>query len=301
MALGKNAKLQYCLLFLLFARHNPTLAIRPSLIALFYASNWVRAFRLADLHCLGHTWSLSVEEQFYLLWPPLLILILSSKLRRPSACWLVCGAAIASAAIRWFLYRAWGSTVDRLYNGLDTRADALLVGCLSGMLFSWGMIPKTRRAQAVIRAAGSVSALFLLGLGRFANWDDSFMHCGGYTFAALSAASVIITLLRASPEWLTRAMSSQVPVWTGHISYGLYLWHYPVFALISMTPIQETPLAVPAMFGLSFAAAVASFLVVERRFLEWKERLPGSGARDASPRSGRPASPDFWPRRVCSR
>src|SRR5262245_60440887 len=106
-------------------------------IVLFYAANWARALG-RDLPILGHTWSLSIEEQFYLLWPPIVVVLLRLGLTRRGLAAVALGGALLAAAARVALGLA-GASFQRLYNGLDTRADALLVGCFLGAVLVPGM------------------------------------------------------------------------------------------------------------------------------------------------------------------
>src|ERR1700732_2735956 len=102
-----------------------------SLGALFYIANWLRAFG-RDLGIIGHLWSLSIEEQFYFFWPITLAFLLSRKLSANQILLIIALAVTFVNLDRVYLYQGLQS-FNRIYNGLDSRADALLVGCALGV------------------------------------------------------------------------------------------------------------------------------------------------------------------------
>ena len=128
------------------------------IVAGCYIANWPNVHQTL-MPTLGHTWSLSVEEQFYLLWPILLYSMLRLRLSRRIVLLLVCTGVLISALHRralFDLHKASGSEsaiTFRLYVGSDTRADVLLIGCLVGLLVSWDMMPRSRRFVAWIKIA----------------------------------------------------------------------------------------------------------------------------------------------------
>jgi peptidoglycan/LPS O-acetylase OafA/YrhL len=98
------------------------------LIVVCYATNWARALDFYPMGHISHTWSLSMEDQFYILWPIMLLCLLRFVKSRRSVVSIICFLALLSWALRVFLARN-GASTPRLQVGLDTRADALLVGC----------------------------------------------------------------------------------------------------------------------------------------------------------------------------
>jgi peptidoglycan/LPS O-acetylase OafA/YrhL len=234
-----------------------------------------------------------VEEQFYLLWPALLCLLLYLKMPRRHILILVIGAIFASAMLRLGLnnqHRFLGGTripIMRLYAGLDTRADSLLAGCLAGLVASWNWLPTSRRFIARIKAA-SVFAVCVLSFCLFKrDLCSSQYYDGLFTVVALMAAILIIRLLVA-PSRIGAAILESAPlVLVGRISYGLYLFHAPVIACFDEDSLGWGHLATTSLaFVLSVAAALLSFFLVERPFLRLKDRL---GAPAAVPA---PSTPD---------
>ncbi|MGH9962342.1 MAG: acyltransferase family protein, partial [Pyrinomonadaceae bacterium] len=190
--------------------------------ALLYITDFVIAFDPSiQLGALRHTWSLAMEEQFYLLWPPLLILMLKAGASRKQLVWLALSLALLSALHRAALYQS-GASLARTYYGFDARADALLIGCVAGMLVTWDLINGMRSATG--------PAVLLVVLLLFASdYATPFMHAGGFTLLAFATALIVINVVTAETRVFRLILESAPLVWIGRISYGVYLWHYPVF------------------------------------------------------------------------
>lgn len=261
--------------------------IKAALVALFYSSNWVRAFAPGfRMGGLGHTWSLSIEEQFYLLWPIALLAMLRFEgLRKRIA--LILGAGIGACMIyRLALWMA-GRTPERLYNGLDTRADCLLTGCVLSVMLVFGMIRADFFTRGAVRLTALLIALPALVLVCRAEWNDPFMFMAGYSVVSVSSAVFILAVLSSSSSWLRTALTFGPLVGTGRISYGLYLWHYPVFGYVHTLGLPA-PAALVVMYMGVFVVAGLSYYCVERPFLRMKQRFkapanPPAGVLVATP------------------
>jgi peptidoglycan/LPS O-acetylase OafA/YrhL len=271
------------------------------LVALCYLSNrFDFDFRVAP--SLAHSWSLSVEEQFYLLWPLALGVLLWEKVHRRWILALTAGGIAASAVIRALVFR---SQIDPLqgYYALETRADALLMGCLVGLLASWNLLPKSRGFQAVVRL-GSFGAVGLIAyfVQTMFIWE-SFLYLGGFTLVAAAVAWLLVSLI-ISPPWLVRKiLECPALAWVGRLSYGLYLWHWPILVLLTVDHtalidhgnclgMPSTGLAL-CVVGLSFLIATASFYGIEKPFLHLKGRFSSSTSRG-------PASPGEMRALLCA-
>ena len=221
-----------------------------SLIALFYMTNWAMILG-KSMWVLGHTWSLSIEEQFYLVWP-LTLMGLLRFFRRPATVFLLllCGI-ILSVSVRNVLFGS-GASLPRVFVGFDARCDALLIGCALGLAAARGGLLASRASRAVLSAAGAAAIVFLAAASWTASWQAPFMLRIGSTLVALAVA-VVIADVTASPDGLVAAALRFPPLReTGRISYGLYLWHFPiVYACGALRP-GENP-AEPARVILALA------------------------------------------------
>lgn len=241
-----------------------------ALMTLLYSANWFLAFQKYPRLELSATWSLSVEEQFYLLWPLALLLLLRLRCSRGTMAGVVIAAIVASATARIVLWKL-GATPNRIFFGADTHADGLLAGALTGMAFSWGAGPRTPGASRALDL-GALLSLGLMGLLVGIGWQaDPAMIQFGYPALNLGAA-VLVASLVSSPA-LRRMFEFRPLVWLGRISYGVYLWHIGVFWVLGKSGWDGGKLYWPSAFLLTIALAAASFYGLERPMLRWKKRF----------------------------
>jgi peptidoglycan/LPS O-acetylase OafA/YrhL len=263
------------------------------MLALTYTANWGRAVYDVDMLSLGHCWSLAIEEQFYLVWPfaVLGIELVSRNSMRKAAILLL--AAMTIAAYRAAMTKTY--TPERIYFGLDTHMDGLVLGSSLGYLvravhLRGGL---SSGSSILLSYIGTPLALMAIAvvMGTI-TWLDAWMGRTGYLLVAAAAAVVIADLTLSDRSLLQRPLSMRLPVYIGRISYGLYLWHYPIFhALDHVWP--DTPLHVmmPVGFGVTLLVAVCSFHWFEQPFLRLKNRFE----RTPKPRNDRPAPAPIHP------
>jgi peptidoglycan/LPS O-acetylase OafA/YrhL len=255
-----------------------------SLATLAYVANWRFVVtdqsyfaRYDDPSPLRHMWSLGIEEQFYLVFPLLLaglLLLLRGARRRRLAAVLGAGA-LASAGLMALLYEP-GADPSRVYYGTDTRLQALLAGAVAAVLARpWEGRPPARsraylsagRLLVPLPGRGVLAAAALLGLvaaAGLARESDAWLYRGGFLLVAVLSA-VLVTVVAEDRSVVARLLGLAPLRWAGLVSYGLYLWHWPVYVLL--TP-ERTGLSGPALLayrlGVTALAATASYLLVER-------------------------------------
>jgi peptidoglycan/LPS O-acetylase OafA/YrhL len=243
--------------------------------AIFYSFNWVQALTHPPDGLVTHTWSLAVEEQFYLVWPFVLLTVL--KLTGSVRGVLVTAAAGALISVLWTAL-LWNQTHDlaRVLYGSDTALTPLMLGCAAAALHS--LVGWTPRLQRAVRWLGGLGFLLMLA-GLLKAFPPNVQFTGAQAFLELGTAVAVLGLVTAPVALVQRALTMTPLVLMGRISYGIYLWQGPVIMLL----LAHTPLQSWALLGVgltvTLAISAASYVVVERRFLELKNRLRRRGSR----------------------
>jgi peptidoglycan/LPS O-acetylase OafA/YrhL len=244
---------------------------RDAALAALYVSDYGRAFWHMP-HLVQHTWSLGVEEHFYLLWP----LAFLGLLRLPSR-WrpaVVFGLFVAATAWRMIWYvdvPDWPATYFRF----DTRMDGLTLGAL--MAFTLGKVDHVPERLANLSGVVATGALVLaLMLG---GWHVEGAVEWTMTLAQFAGAALLIAA--SAPEsWVSRCLSAPPLVALGILSYGVYLWHYPAAVFFrDRLPWFET---VPLVLAMAFVAATMSHLLIERPLQGLRRNLRPEAQREAA-------------------
>lgn len=242
------------------------------LYTLFYVANWAQAPpNPLGIGPLSHAWSLSVEEQFYIVWPLALILILKLKNKGVIVA-IVVSLIVASLAASIWQWNAGGSYL-RIYLGSDTRAHGILIGCFAALVLSWGSLPPKENVRKVFRIASIVSLVGIVASFFMLSLYSAFVYNGGFALIALGTTILILDFL-LFPSKLSRAFEFGPLVWLGKISYGLYLWHFPILALSKKVSDERLHPAIYGSLGVIAAliVAAASHYFIERPFLRLKNR-----------------------------
>ena len=222
------------------------------LAVVFYVGNWAYAAG-AQMQGLGHTWSLAIEEQFYALWPLALIVLLPLGLRRAGyATGLLIALSLALTALSLDNYVLAAV-------GFHTRASALLIGCLVAVASAY------RGADMRVPTwLAAISAIVFLALYLSDAWRATIL-------VAWIPAGVVVAWLAARPMFLAwRPLTL-----TGRISYGLYLFHFPIAfgPLNYLDGLSPAPRAI-AIIVVSYGLAGGSWLLIERRFVAGRRSSP---------------------------
>jgi peptidoglycan/LPS O-acetylase OafA/YrhL len=231
---------------------------RDSLYALFYAGNWAQIAG-GYFPALAQTWSLAVEEHFYLVWPMAFLVAWRYGGRRAALAVAACGA-VAALILRLSMFEA-GAAAVRLQYGSDDRADAILVGAAVALITA-GQIRQPPRWLTYGSWAVLAALLVAAPVGHL-------MLTAGFSLVAIASA-VIAADAAAGRSFAARALRIKPLITVGAVSYGLYLWHFPIIKLLEPPLSEHLPhaLAVVVVVVLFTAAALLSYFLVERPALE---------------------------------
>lgn len=258
-----------------FARPEDLTALRnEALASLGYVANWRAIFEeksywqlFSAPSPLEHTWSLSIEEQFYVAWPLLVAFILPR--RGPRGVLVVAGVlGAASAVAMWLLFTPGDNS--RVYLGTDTRLGAIVAGAALAVVWRPGRSTSGVRLK-VLDAAGVAAALALAVAWCTLPGTSPLLYRGGFWATELCVLVLIACAVVGPESAVARVLAARPFTWLGAISYGVYLWHWPVNVFVSAERMHLHGFALQALrFALTFAIALVSY-----RFLEQPIRRHG--------------------------
>jgi peptidoglycan/LPS O-acetylase OafA/YrhL len=264
------------LAFVLLALPEEVVEVRAdALAALFYVQNWHLIFAeqsyfetLGRPSLLRHLWSLAVEEQFYLIWPPILVLLWRFGARRAVLFSALLGALAASTLMA--LLHDPNADPSRVYYGTDTRASGLLIGAALACLWQAERSAKKspRSFVMALDLAGLSALLLLVTLFLSIHEFSPLLYRGGFLLIALTTALLIVACAHPAARLCPRVLGGAALGWVGTRSYSIYLWHWPIFMV--SRPLLDMPIAgVPLLLMqllMTLGAAEMSYRHVEQPF-----------------------------------
>ena len=241
-------------------------------LAFVYGLNWAHVFGVSLP--LEHLWSLAVEEQFYVVWPLLLVALLAMGGMR-LARW-VAGGVIVVAVVQMAIRFHAGVDFEALYQGTDGQGAVFLMsGCLLGMLVATNRVDLARSAAGRLARLVVLPATLVLGVWVFTVPRQApFWYQGGFLVAVALMSAVVVSALSGGA--LAAVLRVGPLVWIGRLSYAIYLWHVPLREWVgaALPDLGWTSTAVLAG-GLTLACAVLTYYVVEMPIRNWAGRRLG--------------------------
>ena len=251
-----------------------------ALSALFYSANWrfiVSGQNYFVQHGLVspllHTWSLAIEEQFYILWPILVLVVMGRATREISrrlrVVLVVSVVGALSSAVEMALLFDPSSDPTRLYFGTDSHAQCLLVGTSLAALLALrrqrGAIVASDRARRLTAAAGMAGVVVCAWAWSQLHYGQTFVFRGGFLVVALAVAAVIASAVLVPLGVVGRALAWGPLRFVGRISYGMYLWHFPLDIVLTKAVTGTSGVWLFLVrSAVTVAVSTASFFVLER-------------------------------------
>jgi peptidoglycan/LPS O-acetylase OafA/YrhL len=237
-----------------------------AIASLFYVANWRLIateqgyFELfAAASPLRHMWTLAIEEQFYLVWPVIVLVAMTAARGSLRVLVAICSIGIVVSVIVMARVYTPGDPL-RAYYGTDARLHTILMGALLAiLLFVWQPSDIAKRRLAIVGALACVVMLYTWNVAT--GTSSRYYHGGSIAYAAL-ACVVIAGAMHAGP--LRAALGFGILVWIGRLSYGLYLFHWPIITWVvpSRVHLHGLPLNV-LRFAITVALAALSFYLIE--------------------------------------
>jgi peptidoglycan/LPS O-acetylase OafA/YrhL len=249
-----------------------------SAAALFYYADYRQAFGHAPFFgFLAQTWSLSIEEQFYIIWSVLMVVAVAIHRRRLAYVFAAVGLLLSVADRLYLLLRAphfTGAVFARTYYAFDSRADAILLGCLLGLLASDGYLTNWPRwARRALTVAAAVSTAAMVWILLYAPLNREGLLVWQLPACSLGCAVIIVYLVICPTGLGSKFVGLGVFVFLGDLSYTLYIVHFPVYLALQpdgthwgFWPTQA------ARTAIMFAIAIASWFLMEKPLMAWRQR-----------------------------
>jgi peptidoglycan/LPS O-acetylase OafA/YrhL len=269
-------------------------------------TNWSLAFDWLKPGLLRGTWSLAVEQQFYLIWPPILLLLLARRIAFRRLAIAVIVVAIGMVVYREILWQT-GASWNRVYFGADTRADGILFGCAIGLLATGNLLPSGARFRRFLGGsavlitcviAAMVALLFLPVLGATSSISELTVRL--MAPMALMTCLVLVHLVLEPGSIIDRMLSARWLGVLGQMAYPIYLWHtFYIWLCARLFGFGDGPALI--VFLLTAVSAPITYYGVERPVARMRDRMRATGMEQTAPvplatsGQGAPAVPALFP------
>lgn len=248
--------------------------------SIFYYMDYRQAFGHEPfLGFFGHVWSLSLEEQFYFVWAPLLAVVLWKWGRNAALVLAILGAlaVVVNREIVWFSTHS----VPRVYFAFDTRVDAMFAGCILGIIFSWGTLSETTvTSRRLLAVMAGISTLVLLWVTQYMSLYSAAPYVWGLVVVEIACALILAHIVTSPDGRYARALRFRPLVHLGEITYTVYLCHWPIFIVLNSSALPFLDswglFAVRVLVTLAFAEL--SWVLIEKRLMKLRKGRLSSNA-----------------------
>lgn len=246
-----------------------------------YLSNWTPLLNLEDQRRMGGFWSLAIEEQFYWMWP-----VIVWKLRPSRLPFVAAGGIAAAVLLRLFLY---GHATDPfVYRNTFCRMDALMAGALCALAASSPSFQSWFRARMRL-APPAIFGLLISAMAGGALWHDKFTYRVGFTVFDAAYALLLLYVLHCT-GWVRGFFNSRAMRNLGKYSYGIYVYHQFIYGGLAQSGLAPGLPLLAASLAATLGLSVASYELMEKRFIDLKGRFSPKPARPAMVEPRSPAS-----------
>lgn len=216
-----------------------------------------------------HLWTLSIEGQFYIIWPLLMMFLLRKKVKQSDIFFLTFILSLVSALMMAVVYKP-GVDPSRVYYGTDTRAFSILLGCALGIVWPSAKLKEivAKKDKYLMNISGAISIVIMMWLMFFMKATSMFMYYGGMFIFSILTMVIVAIVAHPAAIW-NKVLSNKLFSYIGSRSYGLYLWQFPVMIFFEskFTNIADHPVLYPVIeVAIIFLLTELAFRYVEKPF-----------------------------------